>query len=113
MSKWTEMNESQKVKQLVDIGVPMAEAIKASKSGKASKVEITESESPLPFLSEAQNAKRKQIEQKIKENAGSKRLMEAYRSLGLTEEESKLACMVESRLLLSDEEMLKNLEFGK
>jgi hypothetical protein len=81
MKKWTELNESEKVKQLVDIGVPMAEAIKAAGSKKAEKVELTESHKAEESLD---------------------KLVEAYQLIGLNESEAKLAAQVEQRIKSQD-----------
>ena len=97
------MTEAEKIKSFVSCGLTEAQATLAAKSPKASQVELTESViEPLPFISKAKNAERAAIEKRIKENAGTPRLMEAYKGLGLTEAEAKIACNVEERLTSID-----------
>jgi hypothetical protein len=74
---------------------------------------LTNINESLPFLTPSQNAKRRQIEKKIQENAGNKRLMEAYQALGLNEEQAKIASNVEERLRSEDIDFLKEIDFSR
>lgn len=74
-------------------------------------VESTNINESLPFLSEAQNRKRAKIEARIKESASQPRLVEAYRALGLTEAEAKIAAGVEARLTSMSEADFAKFEF--
>jgi predicted regulator of amino acid metabolism with ACT domain len=109
MKKFQEMNESEKVVELTTkLGLSVKEAELAVKNGKKTTVELTESHTDLPFLTEAQNAKRAKIEKQIQENASKPRLLEAYKALGLTEAEAKIAAHVEERIIT-----LNDLDFTK
>jgi hypothetical protein len=114
MKKWTELNESEKVKQLVKIGVPVEEAKKAVKGSKpvTARVELTESHKtfaevdgsfrPVTPKGEAvRGAEGKAIVEHYK------KLAECYEALGLTKKEALIAATVECRLVDTNIDMAK------
>jgi hypothetical protein len=119
---YQEMNESEKVQELVKIGVPVEEAKKAVAGSQ--QVELTESHKPnteevafkevdgsfRPVTKDGEpirGREGKAVIEKIKS------LAECYRTaFDMTEAESMICATVEHRLLQSDEEMLQHLDFS-
>jgi hypothetical protein len=110
---WTELSEADRVKKLVDIGVPVEVAEKASKGSKTKVVvECTESHKTFAEVDGAfrpvtadgkpvKGAEGKAIVEKYQH------LASCYEALGLTKKEALIAATVECRLVEEDIDMTK------
>ena len=96
--KFQEMNESDRVKELVKIGVPVDVAEKAAKGKTTAQVELTESHKPNVELTEAQQVELEKIGKHLADWKIKKPLVRAYRKMGLTAQEAYIAAGVETRL---------------